>query len=102
MIDPRLTDDGSQLLYNACHVMVHETGHMYGMTHCTHYECTMNGFNSAQEMERMKKYLCPVCLGKLQSVIGFNVKQRFVKLKEVCMELGFTESAQFYEKMLQL
>ena len=36
-------DDGGRLLYNACHVMVHETGHMYGMTHCTHYECTMNG-----------------------------------------------------------
>jgi archaemetzincin len=47
MVDPRLTDDGSQILYNSCHVMVHETGHMYGMTHCTHYECTMNGFNSA-------------------------------------------------------
>jgi archaemetzincin len=40
-------DDGGRLLYNSCHVMVHETGHMYGMTHCTHYECTMNGFNSA-------------------------------------------------------
>ena len=50
----------------------------------------------------MKKYLCPVCLRKLQSVIGFNVKERFVKLKEVCQELGFTESAQNYEKMLQL
>jgi archaemetzincin len=49
-------DEGeNKLLYNACHVMVHETGHMYGMTHCTHYECTMNGFNSANELELMKK-----------------------------------------------
>jgi archaemetzincin len=92
----------SSLLYNSCHVMVHETGHMYGMTHCTHYECTMNGFNSAEELEFMVKYLCPICLRKLQSVIGFNVRERFVKLHEVCQELGFTESAQFYEKMLNL
>ena len=35
-----------ELLFNACHVMVHETGHMFGITHCTYYECTMNGFNS--------------------------------------------------------
>ena len=38
-----------ELLFNACHVMVHETGHMFGITHCTHYECTMNGFNSKEE-----------------------------------------------------
>jgi archaemetzincin len=41
------SDAGSTLLYNSCHVVVHETGHMFGMTHCTHYECTMNGFNSS-------------------------------------------------------
>jgi archaemetzincin len=39
----------NNLLFNACHVMVHESGHMFGMTHCTYYECTMNGFNSATE-----------------------------------------------------
>ena len=43
------SDPEHALLFNACHVMVHETGHMFGMTHCTHYECTMNGFNSYEE-----------------------------------------------------
>jgi len=39
----------NELLENACYVMVHEIGHMFGMTHCTFYECIMNGFNSYEE-----------------------------------------------------
>jgi archaemetzincin len=45
----------NQLLENACYVMVHEIGHMYGMTHCTFYECIMNGFNSYEEQKRFKR-----------------------------------------------
>lgn len=37
------------LLKNACYVMVHEIGHMFGMIHCIFYECIMNGFNSETE-----------------------------------------------------
>ena len=67
----------TELLENACYVMAHEIGHMFGMTHCTFYECIMNGFNSYEEQRRFKRYLCPVCLRKLQSNIGFNTKKRF-------------------------
>lgn len=42
-------DPENELLENACYVMVHEIGHMYGLTHCTFYECIMNGFNSYTE-----------------------------------------------------
>ena len=45
----------NELLENACYVMVHEIGHMYGMTHCTFYECIMNGFNSYEEQRRFKR-----------------------------------------------
>ena len=60
VVDPELA-----MLQNACHVMVHETGHTFGMTHCTYYECTMNGFNGYTEQVAMQRYLCPVCLRKL-------------------------------------
>jgi archaemetzincin len=36
-------------LRNACGVMVHEIGHMFGLEHCTYFECTMNGSNSYEE-----------------------------------------------------
>jgi archaemetzincin len=49
MHDETVVDPELSMLQNACHVMVHETGHMFGMTHCTYYECTMNGFNGYNE-----------------------------------------------------
>jgi archaemetzincin len=49
MHDETVVDPELAMLQNACHVMVHETGHMFGMTHCTYYECTMNGFNGYNE-----------------------------------------------------
>jgi len=69
---------------------------MFGITHCTHYECTMNGFNSYEEQRVMNRYPCPVCLRKLQSVIGFDVRKRFERLLAVCQELKFEESAAYY------
>ncbi len=40
------------LLRNACSVMVHEIGHMFGIRHCIYYNCTMNGSNSYEESTR--------------------------------------------------
>ncbi len=82
--------------------MVHETGHMFGMTHCTYYECTMNGFNGYNEQVLMERYLCPICLRKLKSVIGFKVLERYQRLKEVCLELGFTDRSQFYDSLISI
>ena len=59
-------------------------------------------------MNRCKSYpshspvLCPVCLRKLQSVIGFSVKEMFSHMLEVCRELKFEDSAAYYERMLKL
>jgi archaemetzincin len=61
------------LLKNSCNVMVHEIGHMYGIKHCIYYNCTMNGSNSYDESRRSARYLCPLCLRKLSTAIGFKV-----------------------------
>ena len=49
----------------------------------------------------MYRYLCPICLRKLQSVLKFNVKTRFENMLAVCKELGFNEYGKYYEKMLK-
>lgn len=53
------------LLRNACIIMVHEIGHMFGLKHCIYYECTMNGINHFEEQNRKMRDLCPVCIRKL-------------------------------------
>eukprot|EP00350_Pseudokeronopsis_sp_OXSARD2_P004535 CAMPEP_0170550240 /NCGR_PEP_ID=MMETSP0211-20121228/8314_1 /TAXON_ID=311385 /ORGANISM="Pseudokeronopsis sp., Strain OXSARD2" /LENGTH=125 /DNA_ID=CAMNT_0010856679 /DNA_START=494 /DNA_END=871 /DNA_ORIENTATION=+ len=78
------------LLRNACHVMVHEIGHMFGLKHCIYYECTMNGYNTYEESSRKQRQLCPVCLRKLQSNIKFDVKQRNIAMMNISEQLGFT------------
>lgn len=60
------------ILYRACKVMSHEMGHMFGIKHCVHYSCSMNGSNHEAEASTRPLELCPVCLRKLQLAIDFD------------------------------
>lgn len=60
--------------------MVHEITHMFGIRHCVHYQCVMNGTNSLEESEYRTLELCVVCLRKLQSNIKFDCLERYTKL----------------------
>lgn len=62
-------------------VMAHEIGHMFGMEHCTYYECVMNGSNHLEETDRRPPHLCPVCLRKLHYAIGFDPDRRYRDLE---------------------
>jgi archaemetzincin len=62
-------------------VMAHEIGHMFGMEHCTFYECVMNGSNHLEETDRRPVHLCPVCLRKLHYAIGFDPGRRYRDLE---------------------
>jgi archaemetzincin len=46
-------------------VAVHETGHMFGIKHCTAYECCMNGANHQGESDRAPLVFCAECDAKL-------------------------------------
>lgn len=54
-----------QCLKRTLHVAAHETGHMFGITHCVENECCMNGSNSLAEGDSQPLWLCWECLAKV-------------------------------------
>ena len=64
------TTKGSEAEYNQFRrrmfkVALHETGHMFGIHHCTAYECIMNGSNHLAEMDGRPMWWCPECVQKV-------------------------------------
>lgn len=93
----RYTSEGDAhlTLRRSLKVMAHEIGHMYGLTHCTYFECGLNGSNYLDESDRRPIHLCPVCLRKLQWSSNIDPAQRYFELDKAYRKLGFRESAEF-------
>jgi len=68
------------ILERSCKLLVHEINHLLGLDHCIFFECCMNGSGHLEEDFRQPIHLCPVDLRKLQSLVGFNVLERYEKL----------------------
>jgi len=68
------------ILQRSCKVLVHETAHMFGLLHCTYYDCVVNGSNSMPETDAQPQHLCPVCLRKLHHALGFDAVKRYGEL----------------------
>jgi archaemetzincin len=87
--DPRFygerggADRKQLLLRRSLKIMVHELGHMFGMQHCIHYACVMNGVNHLEEADSRPQHLCPVCLRKLQWLVGFDPMARYAALEQL-------------------
>jgi archaemetzincin len=77
------------LLRRSAEVLVHETAHMFLLAHCIYFKCVMNGSNHLQESDSRPLSLCPVCLRKLQSSIGFTVATRYHRLQQFYSNAGF-------------
>lgn len=74
----------AQMLHRSMKTMIHEIGHMFGLRHCTWFNCLMRGSNGEQvEHQHNYLHLCPVCLRKLHSSIGFDVVQNYKSLLEL-------------------
>jgi archaemetzincin len=84
--------DAGEIEYRRClrrtlKTAVHEIGHMFGIDHCTAYECCMNGANHAEESDSQPVEYCPECLPKLCWTCRIDPIERVNAL------IAFTEAA---------
>mmetsp|Transcript_22784 Transcript_22784/g.26793 ORF Transcript_22784/g.26793 Transcript_22784/m.26793 type:complete len:548 (-) Transcript_22784:101-1744(-) len=73
-------ESNSILLLRAAKLMVHELMHIYGIDHCKHYQCIMNGTGHLVEDFKAPMALCPIDLRKMQWRLAFPIIQREQKL----------------------
>jgi archaemetzincin len=84
-----------------CKVVAHETSHMFGIEHCIYFRCVLNGSNHLAEADARPMHLCPVDLHKLQWSVGFDVVERYRRLRAVCERAGFADEAQWYQREIE-
>lgn len=63
-----------------CKVTCHELCHLLGLGSCRWLRCLMQGALSLDEALRRPLDLCPICLRKLQHVLGFKLVERYKRL----------------------
>ena len=92
----------SLVIRRSCRVLAHETGHMFGIKHCIHFHCLMNGSNHLQESDAAPIHLCPVCLRKLHSSVHFDIHDRYEKLRDFSEQAKWNEEATWIRQRIKV
>jgi archaemetzincin len=99
--EKRRDGDAQLALLRAFKVLNHETGHMFGLTHCVFFKCTMNGSNSLDETDSTPLHLCPICTRKLEWNIGFNAVKQYEQLTELYKKYDLKSEADWQAARLE-
>lgn len=86
-----------QMFRRAVQVLLHETCHMFGMEHCIHFHCVVNGSNHLAESDSKPLHLCPVCLRKLHSSAPFDPAARYERLLPLFRAHHLNDEAEWTE-----
>ena len=73
---------------------------MFGIEHCIWYLCLMNGSNHLAESDARPLHFCPVDLHKLQWSIGFDVVERYQRLRDFEAQAGLKDEAEWLDKRI--
>lgn len=94
MGDPEL--EPRTFLRRTLKIAVHETGHMFGIWHCTRFDCGMNGCNHQDEADSQPMWFCPE--EEMKIWYGFRVDPgvRYRGLVEFCERYGLAHEAAFW------
>ena len=87
-------------LVRALKIATHETGHMFGMRHCTAYRCNMAGVNSLDESDAHPTWLCPECLAKLSWATGSLPEEHLRRMHAFSRAFGLKVEERHYAKSL--
>lgn len=88
-------------LRRACKVLNHETGHLFSLTHCIFYRCSMNGSNSLGETDGAPMEYCPVCHRKLMWNIGYDALKRYEGLRAFYKKYKLAPEAEWMEQRIK-
>ncbi len=91
-----VADQPQLALERAFKVISHETGHAFGIKHCIHFHCLMNGSNGLGETDRAPLHLCPACLRKIHWGLGFDPAERYRKIAGVLKAQKMNEQAEWF------
>lgn len=79
---------------------VHETGHMFSISHCTAFECNMCGSNSLPESDRRDVWMCPLCVAKVCWSARVDMIDRYKALKAFYDKHGFEKESKFMQRSI--
>ena len=96
MGDPEL--EPMTFLRRTLKIAVHETGHMFGIRHCTRFDCGMNGCNHQEEADRQPMWFCHVEEMKIWYGFGADPAERYHWLAEFGEMYGLGREMDFWRR----
>mmetsp|Transcript_13287 Transcript_13287/g.23613 ORF Transcript_13287/g.23613 Transcript_13287/m.23613 type:complete len:358 (+) Transcript_13287:2-1075(+) len=91
-----------EFLRRALKLVVHELGHLFGIGHCVHYFCVMNGSGHLQEDFNAPLSICPVDLRKLTFRLNLNIVERYNDLARLCGQWSLSKEEAFFKAKVEM
>jgi archaemetzincin len=100
--DPGESDEAFRTaLVRTLKTSVHETGHMFSLAHCVHFECVMCGSNHLKESDSRPLAFCPQCLAKIAYATGADPRKRLAACAQFAEKNGLTDEAAFWRRSIE-